>query len=53
MDAKTKATINDAVERLAMALKREHWQALVAVKGVKYPYTLGEKVKTIRGLIIP
>ena len=33
MDAKTKSTINDAVERLTMSLRTEHWQALVMVRG--------------------
>ncbi len=52
MDAKTKAVINDAVQRLALALKPGHWQALVAVMGIKYPYTFGDKLRVIKGLIL-
>lgn len=42
--------ILDAISRMAMSLRSEHWQAIVAAKGVPYPYSAIEKVKVLERL---
>jgi hypothetical protein len=37
---------------MAMVLQPEHWQALVAARGVAYPYTLVDKIRILRSIIL-
>ncbi len=46
-----KETFEQALVRMARSLSMEDWHAMVAVKGVKFPYSLREKVKLIREMI--
>jgi len=52
MDRSTKITLNEAIEKMAIALQPEHWQALVAAKGVAYPHAFTDKVRILRYLIL-
>lgn len=47
----TKQNYEQALVNMARSLSTEEWQAMVAVKGVKFPYTLSEKVKILREMI--
>ncbi len=46
-----KETFDQTLVRMARSLSTEDWHAMVAVKGVKLPYSLREKVKIIREMI--
>ena len=52
MDRSTKITLNEAIERMATVLQPRHWQALVAAEGVNYPYTLMDKIRILRSIIL-
>ena len=47
----TKQNFEQALVNMALSLSAQEWQAMVAVKGVKFPYTLTEKVKILRKMI--
>lgn len=51
MDNRTKYKINEAAETIAKSLRPDSWQAIVAVRGGKYPYTFEEKVKMARSFL--
>ena len=46
-----KETFEQALVRMARSLSTEDWHAMVAIKGVKFPYSLREKVKIIKEMI--
>jgi hypothetical protein len=52
MDRSTKNTLNEAIGKMAMVLQPEHWQALVAARGVAYPYAFTDKIRILRYLIL-
>ena len=47
----TKESFEQVLLRMAQSLSMEDWQAMVAVKGVKFPYSLREKVKILREMV--
>ncbi len=47
----TKQNFEQALVNMARSLSAQEWHAMVAVKGVKFPYTLSEKVKILRNMI--
>ncbi len=47
----TKQNFEQALVNMARSLSTEEWQAMVAVKGVKFPYTLSEKIGILRKMI--
>ena len=47
----TKLNFEQALVNMARSLSAQEWQAMVAVKGVKFPYTLSEKVKILRKMV--
>ena len=47
----TKQNFEQALVSMARSLSTEEWQAMAAMKGVKFPYTLSEKVKILRKMI--
>jgi len=47
----TKQNFEQALVNMARSLSAGEWQAMVAVKGVKFPYTLSEKIRTLRKMI--
>jgi hypothetical protein len=53
MDMKqTSVILNEAIERMALCLEQRHWQAFVAERGISYPYTLSEKMKILKAMIL-
>ena len=52
MNRETKLTLNEAIERMVTVLQPGHWRALVAAKGVNYPYTLVDKIRILRSIIL-
>ena len=48
----TKQNFEQALVNMARSLSMEEWRAMVAVKGVKFPYTLREKIRFLREMII-
>jgi len=44
--------LNEAVERIVLSLEPRHWQAFVAKKKIPYPYTLTEKMKIVREMLL-
>jgi hypothetical protein len=53
MDMKqTSVILNEAIERMALSLEQRHWQAFVAERGIAYPYTLPEKMKILKAMIL-
>ncbi len=51
MDNRTKRKINEAAETIAKSLNPDSWQAIVASRGGKYPYTFEEKVKMAKSFL--
>jgi len=49
---RTRVILNEAIERMALSLEQRHWQAFVAERGIPYPYTLLEKMKILRAMIL-
>ena len=47
----TKQNFEQALVKMAQSLSTEQWQAMVALRGVRFPYTLSEKVKILREMI--
>ena len=47
----TKQNFEQALVKMARSLSTEQWQAMVAIKGVRFPYTLSEKVKILKEMI--
>ncbi len=47
----TKQNFEQALVKMARSLSREHWQAMVALKGVKFHCSLSEKVKILKEMI--
>ena len=47
----TRQNFEQALVNMARSLSTVEWQAVVAVKGVKFPYTLSEKVRILRKMI--
>ena len=47
----TKQNFEQALVNMARSLSAKEWQAMVAVKGVKFPYTLSEKVRILKKMI--
>lgn len=47
----TKQNFEQALVKMARSLSTEQWQAMVVLKGVKFPYTLSDKVKLLREMI--
>lgn len=47
----TRQNFEQALVNMARSLSAQEWQAMVAVKGVKFPYTLSEKVRILRKMI--
>ena len=47
----TRQNFEQALVNMARSLSAEEWQAMVAVKGVKFPYTLSEKIRILRKMI--
>ncbi len=47
----SKKNFLQALMKMARSLSTEDWYAMVAVKGVKFPYSLRDKVKIIREMI--
>ena len=48
----TSVILNEAIERMALSLEQRHWQAFVAERGISYPYTLREKMKILKAMIL-
>jgi hypothetical protein len=46
-----KQNFEEALLKMARSLSSEQWQAMVAVKGIKFPYSLREKVKILKEMI--
>ena len=46
-----KQNFEQALVKMARSLSTEQWQAMVAIKGVRFPYTLSEKVKILKEMI--
>jgi|GEM_PF-4041361 hypothetical protein len=44
--------LNEAVERIVLSLEPRHWQAFVAKKKIPYPYTLNEKIKIVKEMLL-
>jgi hypothetical protein len=51
MDKKTRDTLNEVVEKMARSVRDEHWQAITATRGGKYPYTQNDKIRMIKSLL--
>jgi hypothetical protein len=47
----TKQNFEEAVLKMARSLSSEQWQAMVVVKGIKFPYSLREKIKVLKEMI--
>ena len=47
----TKQNFEEALLKMARSLSSEQWQAMVVVKGIKFPYSLREKVKIVTEMI--
>ena len=47
----TKQNFEKALVKMARSLSTDQWQAMVAIKGVRFPYTLSDKVKLLREMI--
>ena len=47
----TKQNFEEALLKMARSLSSEQWQAMVVVKGIKFPYSLREKVKIVKEMI--
>ena len=47
----TRQNFEQALVNMARSLSTEEWQAMVAVKGVKFPYTLSEKIRILTKMI--
>ena len=47
----TKQNFEQALLNMARSLSTEEWRVMVAVKGVKFPYTLSEKIRVLRNMI--
>ena len=47
----TKQNFEEALLKMARSLSSEQWQAMVVVKGIKFPYSLREKVKIVKEII--
>ena len=47
----TKQNFEEALLKMARSLSSEQWQAMVIVKGIKFPYSLREKVKIVKEMI--
>jgi hypothetical protein len=47
----TKQNFEEALLKMARSLSSEQWQAMVVVKGIKFPYSLREKVKILKEMI--
>jgi hypothetical protein len=47
----TKQNFEEALLKMARSLSAEQWQAMVVVKGIKFPYSLREKVKILKEMI--
>ena len=47
----TRQNFEQALVNMARSLSAQEWHAMVAVKGVKFPYTLSEKVNILRKMI--
>lgn len=47
----TEENFEMAFVKMARSLSTEHWQAMVVEKGVKFPYTLAEKIKILKQMI--
>ena len=47
----TKQNFEEALLKMARSLSSEQWQAMVVVKGIKFPYSLREKVKIVKETI--
>jgi len=46
-----KQNFEEALLKMARSLSAEQWQAMVVVKGIKFPYSLREKVKIVKEMI--
>ncbi len=51
MDKKTRDTLNEAAEKMARSVQSEHWQAIIAARGGRYPYTKSEKIRMIKSIL--
>jgi hypothetical protein len=47
----TKQNFEEALLKMARSLSSEQWQAMVVVKGIKFPYSLREKLKILKEMI--